>query len=183
MTSLAAPVFSQNALHESHSARPRPTRYLYESPNPESNDRRAISLTFSAGFDDHKRGLLEVAVEVVNRLLRLPPNWDANGAAAVSELAAMTAVEWLDRLAFSDTAVPHVVPLNTGGLQLEWVFDGQSFEVEVGPDGDVGVLGVDAAGNPIIEGEYPAPDRTVFVNDARKFLSSMFASFDRAAWR
>lgn len=183
MTSLAAPVFSHNAMPEPRSAWPRPTRYLYESPNPESNDRRAISLTFSTGFDDHKRSLLEVTVDAVNRLLRLPQDWDANGAAPVSELAAITAIEWLDRLAFSDTAVPHVVPLKSGGLQLEWVFDGQSFEVEVGPDGDVGVLGADAAGNPIIEGEYPAPDGTVFVSDARKFLNSMFGSFDRAAWR
>ncbi|PZS30880.1 MAG: hypothetical protein DLM58_12940 [Pseudonocardiales bacterium] len=183
MTSLAAPVFTRTATRESRSTWTRPTRYLYESPRPESNDRHAISLTFSTGYDENKRWLVEVAVEAVNRLLRLPADWDANGAAAVSELAAVTAVEWLDQLATSDTPVPHVVPLINGGVQLEWISGGQAFEVEIAPNGDVGVLGVDTAGNPIIEGEYPAPDGTVFVNDARKFLSSMFASLDRPAWQ
>lgn len=181
MTSLAAPVFTKNATPTSRSAWPPPMRYLYESPRAESNDRRVISLTFSTGYDENKRWLLEITVEAVNRLLRLPADWDANGAAAVSELAAVTAVEWLDQLADGDTTRPHVVPLVSGGLQLEWISGRQAFEVEVGPEGDVGILGVDAAGNPIIEGEYPAPDGTVFVNDARKFLSSMFASLDRPA--
>ena len=124
---------------------------------------------------------MEVAVDAVNRLLRLPQGWDADGASAVSEVAAVTAVEWLDQLATDNTPVPHVVPLASGGLQLEWVAGGQAFEIEVGPAGDVGVLGVDASGNPIIEGEYPAPDGTTFVIDARKFLSAMFGSRTRSS--
>lgn len=183
MTSLAAPVFTRSATPELRSAWPRPTRYLYESPRPESDDRRTISLTFRTGYSEHMRELLEVAVEAVNRLLRLPSDWDANGAARISELAAVTAVEWLDRLASGDTTAPCVVPLSTGGLQLEWIAGGQAFEVEVGPDGDVGVLGVDGAGNPIVEGEFPAPDGTRFFNDARKFLASMHVPLDRAAWQ
>jgi hypothetical protein len=183
MTTFAAPVFARGATPELQRAGSRPTRYIYESPRPESDDRRALSLTFSPGYDELKRLLLEVAVEAINRLLRMPSGWDGGRAARVTELAAVTAVEWLEQLAPRGVAVPYVVPLESGGLQLEWLAGGQSFEIEVGPDGDVGVLGVDRAGNPIIEGEFPAPDGTTFLNDARKFLASMFASFDRPVWR
>lgn len=182
MTSLAVPVYAPSATLMPGATWPPPTRYLYEAPGVQSDDRRAIHVTFAPGYDEIKRQLIDSTVTAVNRLLQLPPNWDASSAERVAELAAMTAIEWLDRVATGETLGPHVVPLAHGGVQLEWIAGGQAFEIEVGPEGDVGVLGVDAAGNPIVEGEFPALHSGAIIDDARKFLASMFGT-PGAAWR
>ena len=53
--------------------------------------------------------------------------------------------------------MPQICPLLTGGVQIEWLVGGASLEIEIGPSGDMGLLGVDAAGNVAVEGDHPDP--------------------------
>lgn len=75
----------------------------------------------------------------------------------ISENAAPTAIWWLDLLAEEDAVSPQVFPLPNGGVQVEWLAGNESIEVEIGPRGQVGILGMDGAGNLLVEGEYPDP--------------------------
>lgn len=80
---------------------------------------------------------LEPTVERLNRLLRLPDNWDLEGASRVIPRAAIAALELLGATARRDTPAPSIVPTEEGGVQLEWHLRGIDLEVEVAPSGRV----------------------------------------------
>lgn len=182
MTSLATPIWAPSPSFGSGRTDCGPIRYLYQVPASRSDDRRSISVSFPARYEEAKRQVIDITVAAVNRLLQLPSGWDGMHAAAISDLAALTAIEWLDRIATSESLTPHVVPLTNGGVQLEWVVGGESLEIEADPDGEVGVLGVDAAGNVLVEGELPSLDNASLVRHTQKFLNSLSGA-PNASWR
>lgn len=151
---------------------PAPMGDLYERRRNTSDVQPLLS-TFVTGFSPTKRYLLETLVDRLNVLLGLPKGWDGASGARISQSAALTATEWLDRLADDNTVPPQVFPLATGGVQIEWLVAGNSFEVEVSPDGAVGILGTDATGKVAVEGEFPGPDGTRFVVGARRYLRDL----------
>lgn len=63
--------------------------------------------------------------KVLAMLLNLAPNWDSYGAAPIRPQA----VETVKAL--------KVVPVCTGGVQIELCAGGADLEIEIGPDGQV----------------------------------------------
>ena len=80
---------------------------------------------------------LSPTIERLNGLLRLPDNWDRDGASRVNPRAAVAALELLGAAARPDTPAPSIVPTDEGGVQLEWHLRGMDLEVEVAPSGRV----------------------------------------------
>lgn len=78
---------------------------------------------------------LESTVERLNRLLRLPANWDREGAPPVNPAAALAALQLLGATGRPDTPPSSVVPTQEGGVQLEWHLREIDLEVEVAPSG------------------------------------------------
>ena len=59
----------------------------------------------------------------------LPAGWDSYGGKAIDETAAQTAVALIAALSQS----PQIVPLGTGGIQIEWRLDGIEVEITIDP--------------------------------------------------
>ena len=75
--------------------------------------------------------------------LRLPENWNSYGGRIPQWQAAETAIQIIASIAQEDPPRPRVVPLGTGGIQLEWKKGARELEVECGPDGLVEALKVE----------------------------------------
>ena len=145
---------------------PHSTAYLYQ---PVAQD-EPLSLSFT-GFDDPKRPLIEFGCVQLNRLLALDSGWDGRSANRVSPVAAIHALNWLYLVADSWSADPQVFPLPDGGVQLEWLANGEALELEVSPEGSLDALGVDGAGNVIVEGEFAVGSALRSVIDVKKYLA------------
>lgn len=150
-----------------------PQRFLYEgAAQPYSPPQLVVA--FTPSFSLAKQETMAATRDRLNELLRLRANWDGLSAPPVAEVAAMTAIQWLNNLSDDETVSPQVFPLVNGGVQMEWLINGDSLEVEVSPTGEVGVLGMDAAGNVLVEGDYPDPiGLSDFVVTARKHLRAL----------
>ena len=68
------------------------------------------------------------------RIMQLPPNWDSYGAQPVQSVLVGRAVEILSRVMEENSPPPSIVPLNDGGLQMEWHLRGQDVEIVVCTD-------------------------------------------------
>ena len=91
--------------------------------------RLGLKLTPSATLTLTSPPWIKSVVERLDYLLRLPENWDQEGALAVSFEVAMSALSFLLERAFHDTPAPQLTPTAVGGLQLEWHVGGCDLEV------------------------------------------------------
>jgi hypothetical protein len=95
-------------------------------------------------------------VEPIKKILGtllLPENWDSYGGHTPKWEAAETAIQIIASITQADPPRPRVVPLGTGGIQLEWKKGQRELEVGCGLDGSVEALKIDGDA----EGEqYPA---------------------------
>src|SRR5664279_237152 len=152
----------------------QPTKFLIQRDAARRGDQRQIAVTFPPNYGAAKLDLMNFAVGKLNQLLRLEHGRDGLGAAQIAENAAATAIQWLDLLAEDDTFPTQIFPLPNGGVQVEWPAGGESLEIEIGPQNTVGILGLDAAGNVLVEGDYPDPHVTSeLILAARKHLSAL----------
>jgi hypothetical protein len=184
VTTIAAPgrLFTQDRGSRGWtSSEDGPTEYLYQAEqNP--GDLRTLSVTYAADYPLARRALIDHALPTLNGLLRLRSGWDGHRAAPISAVAATAALTWLDRLADDVTVPPQIFPLPNGGLQLEWLAAGDGLELELNPRGAVGLLGVDAAGNVIVEADYPDDsDAASSLALARKHLAAISTAIAAAA--
>ena len=85
---------------------------------------------------------LEPIKKILGTLL-LPENWDSYGAHTPKREAAETAIQIIASIAHEAPPRPRVVPLGTGGIQLEWKKGARELEVECGPDGSAEALKVE----------------------------------------
>ena len=76
-------------------------------------------------------------------VLLLPENWDSYGGQIPTREAAETAIQIIASIVQEDPPRPRVVPLGTGGIQLEWKKGERELEVECGPDGSVEALRIE----------------------------------------
>jgi hypothetical protein len=67
-----------------------------------------------------------------NALLRLPQGWNSHNAAPVPPDAAATALDIVVRALLTGAPYPHITPLSSGGLQIEW--HEPQFEIEATVD-------------------------------------------------
>ena len=77
-------------------------------------------------------------------LLRLPPDWNSHHAAPVPPDAAATALDIVVRALLEGAPYPHITPLSSGGLQIEWHEADLEIEVTVDREGVVTVWCNDA---------------------------------------
>ena len=152
----------------------QPTKFLIQRDKAWRDDQRQIAVTFPPNYSPAKLDLINFAVGKLNQLLRLERGWDALGATQVSETSALAAIRWLDLLAEDDSLSPQIFPLPNGGVQVEWLAGGESLEIEIGPQNTVGILGLDPAGNVLVEGDYPdSHGSSDLIMSARKHLSAL----------
>ena len=84
-------------------------------------------------------------VEPVKRILEclsLPDNWNSYGGHSSSYDAALVAIDFLSVVPFDNPPRPRVVPLPSGGIQLEWSKGQRELDVEFRPDGSIVFLKV-----------------------------------------
>jgi len=74
-----------------------------------------------AWFDPVMQGFID--------LLTLPPNWNSYGAGAIDAKVVHDAMNFINGLLGPTSPAPRVVPLSSGGLQLEWHRQGVDLEV------------------------------------------------------
>ena len=96
---------------------------------------------------------LEPALQRLDELAQLEPDWNSYGAAAMSPRAIKIAREFLKSVAkrlvdkVGERVRPYVVvPLADGGVQIEWRSPERDLEVEIGPDGTLGYLLIERIG-------------------------------------
>jgi len=73
------------------------------------------------------------ALEALQRLRGLPPNWDGEDSPS-PDAKVMDRVEQVLR---ASPCEPWVVPMRDGGVQLEWEHNELSVEVEFAPNGQI----------------------------------------------
>ena len=78
-----------------------------------------------------------LAVQQLARLRQLDTGWDGAGAEPLTDDACDTAIRLLTALAMPAPPTAQLVPLEDGGLQLEWHVEGNDVELEIDPQGDV----------------------------------------------
>ncbi len=74
-----------------------------------------------AWFDPLMQGFVD--------LRTLPPNWNSYGAGSIEERLLNNAMNFVASLLGPNSPAPRVVPLSSGGLQLEWHRQGIDLEV------------------------------------------------------
>lgn len=75
-------------------------------------------------------------------LLRLPQNWDTNGAQPISELAAADTRHLMSQLLRQNVIPPELIPLPDGGISIEW--RRPTFEFSIDLPGETGLRSASA---------------------------------------
>lgn len=78
-----------------------------------------------AWFDPLMQGFVD--------LLTLPPNWDSYGAGTIDSRIVQAALDCMNAVLGPNSPAPRVVPLSSGGLQLEWHRKGIDLEIVFTP--------------------------------------------------
>lgn len=73
----------------------------------------------------------------LQKLAKLPENWDSYGALRISPVALAATDLLLNLLILLDTELPSVVPLTDGGIQLEWCTKNCDIEAQINADGQL----------------------------------------------
>ncbi len=133
MTADAVTIQSQPTMrHESQQERQNHVYFLYEDAQGMGVIKPPPDWTWQ----------LEPIKKILGALL-LPENWDSYGGHTPKREAAETAIQIIASIAHEDPPPPRVVPLGTGGIQLEWKKGARELEVECGPDGSAEALKVE----------------------------------------
>ncbi len=99
--------------------------------------------------------------------------WDGGDGLPLALDALGTAARLLVHLSRDDDLLPHLAPLPTGGVQLEWHVAGHSLEIEVDRRGRPHFLAVTAGGDVTLD-EESAPGRIEHeLERARHFLDDL----------
>ncbi len=142
--------------------------------------RGPLHIDYSGAPDPRLRALFNHATQAINRVLELPDGWDGRRARRISPLAAESAVYVLAQLLDAHSAVPQVVPLPDGGLQLEWHAAGNSLEIEIDGEGTAYLLATDENGLEVVDATETYPYHSPDLAAARRFLAALSARVWRA---
>jgi hypothetical protein len=142
--------------------------YSYGQPHVEQ--RLIVDFDESA---DGRRQVLQLASRQLGRLFTLPEGWDGGQAKPVLPTTAILAMQVLGLVVDDFTPAPHVFPLPDGGIQLEWLINGDGLEIEISPNGELGALGIDAAGLTRIDHEFRAGTDTLALKLTKSYLQTI----------
>ena len=103
-------------------------------------------------------GLHSHVTNELDRLSELSENWDGYGAPAIDPGIIDAARTLVPHLPIDLSQRPHVVPLTSGGLQLEWTFGDVALELEFESPVSIRYLKWDPAAGDPEENTIPATD-------------------------
>jgi hypothetical protein len=115
-------------------------------------------LTVNLGDQEEfvQRAVLKAASAQLGHLLALSQGWDGGKAKPVSQPSAILSMHLIAYLVDDILVMPHLFPLPDGGIQLEWLIDGNGLEIEVAPNGEISAIGTDAGGQTQVDDEFGA---------------------------
>lgn len=114
--------------------------------------------------------VLKAAVAQLKPLLQLGNRWDGARARKVDENAAIWSLWVIADLVSDALVMPQLFPLPDGGIQLEWLIDGNGLEIDIAPSGEIGILGVDRTGFSRVDGEDRVGGAFGPIEEARAYL-------------
>jgi hypothetical protein len=122
---------------------------------------------------------IDLTERELNRLIGLDEGWDGYRAQPVTFEALRTTIEVLGSLLTEQSPRPQFFPLPDGGIQVEWLVNGNSAVIEVDGAGEAYVLATTREGSEVVDGiiSRQTPDMTRWV---KKFLSALAASLEQA---
>ncbi len=114
---------------------------LLTSPRPSYRvDRRPPRVTRCADVGtlqcDHGEWL-DPVIDSLDQLLGLEDGWDSYSASRIDAGTAEAVVDLLGEIMLPGTPVPALVPLRSGGIQIEWHERGVDLEIQVRSQTDV----------------------------------------------
>jgi hypothetical protein len=105
----------------------------------------------------------------LDRLGRLPANWDAQGAQPIDSRIIEAAKTLVRLLRYEPIGLPKIVPIRNGNLQFEWNENGRTLELEIETPSTIHFLKWDPTANIEEEDLYPIDD-----SDTTKTLIAWF---------
>lgn len=143
---------------------------------PPTYHRRTIHLTFPGHVPAKKEAVFSRFIRDLDELWGLPDGWDGAGSCAVTDAAIEAAASVVfEVMPDSGLPTPQVVPLRSGGLQVEWHVYRNDLEIEVRPTGELYVYGETSDGKEIINDSL-SPIQSLGVTQRqtiRKYLTSL----------
>jgi hypothetical protein len=103
----------------------------------------------------------------------LPENWDSYGGRPPSFDTVLAAIDLIDAIPQHDPPRPRVVPLSTGGIQLEWKVGRRELDIEVGPDATYRYLKFDPR---VLDDQLDTEQPLISLSDVKDLLSWLTAS-------
>jgi hypothetical protein len=112
-------------------------------------------------------------VEAIRALRLLGPSWDSYGSPPIREEVIDAAAEFVSYFEPHAITRPYVVPLPTGGLQLEWHDGARVLEIEFEHPGDVHYLKWDPEAG--VRDEQIVPSDAVLANQLARWFMQVIA--------
>ena len=103
----------------------------------------------------------------IDELLNLPSNWDHQGAQEVRSDAVTFTLHLLSGIMLQATPAPQILPVSSGGLQLEWHEKRIDLEIEIEAPNQVYVSFEDAISGEMFDKEL-STDFTVLTDPVRR---------------
>lgn len=88
------------------------------------------STGFQQSLKAHQPYWLNDVIHQVRKLLKLQQNWDSRGAQCIDRDLLEASVILLLKVMRASTPPPCMIPLSSGGVQIEWHMRGMDFEIE-----------------------------------------------------
>lgn len=140
-------------------------------PHPVAESQISVDVNPASGAE--VQHVLKAAASQLRALLQLDEGWDGARARKVDQNAAVTSLWVIANLVTDVLVLPQLFPLPDGGIQLEWLIDGNGLEIDVAPTGEIGILGVDRDGRSHIDIEARAGSGGAPIVIARDYLGEI----------
>jgi len=118
-----------------------------------------------------RRALMH-AIQQLARLRQLDKGWDGAKAEPLTDDACDTAIRLLTALAMPAPPTAQLVPLEDGGLQLEWHVEGNDVELEIDAQGEVHAY-IIAAAVTVLNREVPQALLPTTMPEIRRYITRM----------
>ncbi|MCH8270487.1 MAG: hypothetical protein IH985_04650 [Planctomycetes bacterium] len=105
--------------------------------------------------------LVRLVISELNKLIRLPKNWDSYAGRPVSLQAANHAASWMSNVCQLGMPMPHIVPGADSTVQLEWHEYDLDIEVLFYPSGDIEFAVSDLSTGNATDGSLPIDKQTL----------------------
>jgi hypothetical protein len=111
---------------------------VFQEPvlTPRTRDYYSRGQAYTVRWQDYGQPLpvwFDPLMQGFTDLLTLPPDWNSYGAGAIDRKVIHDALNFINGMLGPTSPVPRVVPLSSGGLQLEWRKQGVDLEIVFDP--------------------------------------------------